>query len=126
VFVHYLQSWRRLPGSKTKATACFGLISSPFVCFSSGSSSSSFFLFLFAVLLADPFPFVSVLSLPLCSFSFFLPATLCFLSFFSRSLLLCPVSFLTSPSVSCLFPYLSFLFSPPVFSPLFSLLLLLL
>jgi hypothetical protein len=45
---------------------------------------------------------------------------------FSRSLLLCSVSFLTSPSVSCLFPYISFLFFPPLFSSLFSLLLLLL
>ncbi|KAJ6998280.1 hypothetical protein NC653_014468 [Populus alba x Populus x berolinensis] len=35
-----------------KATTCFGPLSSPFVCFSFGSSDSSFFLFLFAVLLA--------------------------------------------------------------------------
>jgi len=52
-----------------------------------------FFLFSVSVCSSScgPFPFISVFSLPLCSFSFLLPATLCFLSFFT--------------------------FSPPLFSP---------
>ena len=89
--MHYLQSWRRLPGSKTKATTCFGLLSSPFVCFSSGSSGSSFFLFLFAVLLAVP----------------------------SLSSLSSPSPSVLFPSSSRLLPvfYLFFPFSPPLFSP---------
>jgi len=50
-----------------------------------------------------PFPFISVFSLPLCSFSFLLPATLCFLSFFhvlSSSVL--PVFFLPMLSLNLL------------------------
>jgi len=69
---------------------------------------------------------LSVSSFLFSAFSFLmLTLSSVFVSLFCPVLpLLCLVSFLTFPSVSCLFPYLSFLFSPPVFFPFCSVLLL--
>jgi hypothetical protein len=145
VFVHFLQSWRSLPGSKTKATTALDLYLHLFVCFSSGSSGFSFFfLFLFSVLLVVPF--LSSLSSPSSRYSlfFFVPLPfsvsllpiLCFLTlslylslflFFSKDFppfvsfsLCCPVLL---PSRSFFYVFSLLPSSPP---PRFSLLLLLL
>jgi len=106
--VHFLQSWRSLPGSKTKATTALDLYLHLFVCFSSGSSGSScFFLFLFSVLLVVPF--LSSLSSPSSRYSlvFSFPSPFLFLSSLSSASL-------RSPSV-----YLSFRSFQKISHPLF-------
>jgi len=72
VFVHFLQSWRSLPGSKTKATTALDLYLQLFVCFSSGSSGSSCFFFVSVFHSScGSFPFVSVFSFLPVFFVFF-------------------------------------------------------
>ena len=71
MFVHYPQSWRSLPGSKTKATTTLDLYLHLFICFSSASYGSSwFFCFCFPFFLRF-LPFHLCLLLPpgiLCCF----------------------------------------------------------
>jgi len=124
-------TWKQDEGNNS-----FEPLSSPFVCFSSGSSgSSSFFLFLFSVLLVVPF--LSTLSSPSSRYSlfFFVPLPfsvsllpiLCFLtlslylslfSFFSKDFppsvsfsLCCPVLLPSRSFFLCFLP--APFFSPP-------------
>ena len=112
MFVHYLQSWRSLPGSEAKATTCFGPLSSPchffffwclwfFLFFSVSVFRSSCGSFPFVCLLLPPdiLYFFSVffcllLSLLVSLFSFpFCPVSLVF----SSSPFSAPPLFFSSP-----------------------------
>ena len=109
MFVHYLQSWRSLLGSKTKATTTLDLYLHLFVCFSSGSSGSScFFCFCFPFFLRF-LPFRLCLLLP--------PGILCFFFPFPSPFLF--LSSLSSASLRSPPVYLSFRSFQKISHPLF-------